>query len=98
MHPDPPPPATHDHDPDPDVDVDEYMTFIGLMHAARCETQRGRVLWEEKTLKPLRLPTFHTAVRPRARAGATAAGSGQGPKTEAAHLGRFSEVILRAAE
>jgi hypothetical protein len=32
-----------------DVDVDEYTTFIGLMRAARCETQRGRALWEEKT-------------------------------------------------
>ena len=42
----------------PDVDVDEYMTFIGLMHAARCETQRGRALWEEKTTGYTRSANF----------------------------------------
>jgi hypothetical protein len=42
----------------PDVDVDEYITFIGLMHAARCETQRGRALWEEKTTGYTRPPHF----------------------------------------
>jgi hypothetical protein len=33
----------------PDVDVGEYITFMVLMHASRCETQRGRALWDEKT-------------------------------------------------
>ena len=37
-----------------DVDVDEYTTFIGLMRAARCETQRGRALWEDDRLHAAR--------------------------------------------
>ena len=48
------------------LDTDEYMTFIGLMHAAQCETQRGRSLWEDKTTGYTRSANFDDFM-PRSR-------------------------------
>ena len=49
-----------------DTTADEYITFIGLLRAARCETARGRALWEDKATGYTRPANFDDFM-PRAR-------------------------------